>query len=72
MAPTAADLANALRTARRMVAANLAEAADPDNDPETRYGAEQAAFGQSCLLELFAGLIGEKAGVDLAGLGVPA
>ncbi len=49
------DLTDAIALARGIVAANRADANDPDKTGEARYGAAQAAFAQECVLDLFTG-----------------
>jgi len=67
--PTREDLLATIQTARGMVQQNLAEARDPDNEPEDQEAARQAAFGQACVIEMFAGLVGVPSGYDLTDLG---
>lgn len=62
-------VAAAMRSAWAMVAGNQNAAADPDLTSEEQYGAAQAAFGQQCLLALFAPLIGETVDVGAGLLG---
>jgi hypothetical protein len=67
--PTREQLLDILQQARGAVELNITEARDPDNDAATQAEARQAAFGQACVIELFAGLLGVDSGFDLTDLG---
>jgi hypothetical protein len=67
--PTREQLLATLAQARGAVEENLLEARDPDNDTATQAEARQAAFGQACVVEMFAQLIGVASGYDLTDLG---
>jgi len=67
--PTREQLLATLAQARGAVEENLAEARDPDNDASTQEEARHAAFGQACVVAMFAALLGVASGYDLTDLG---